>query len=67
VEDEDRDGKLKNETEEIEHETDSLMSQAEEDARVALAEGYEKLRVLQERRRVSVAFPFGLSHLRTGH
>ncbi|KAK4130254.1 hypothetical protein BT67DRAFT_391636 [Trichocladium antarcticum] len=57
VEDEARDGKFKDETEQIERETDIWMNQVEEDARVALAGGYEKLRRLQERRRVSASGP----------
>jgi len=48
-----RDGKLREETEKVELETDSLMHQVEEEARVAVAQGREKLQALQERRRVS--------------
>lgn len=51
-----RDGKLKEETEEVEQETDGLMGEVEEEARAAVAEGREKLKVLQERRRVSDIF-----------
>jgi hypothetical protein len=52
-EDEARDGRLKEHSKQIELETDSLMTQAEEEARLAIEEGRERLRALQEKRRVS--------------
>jgi hypothetical protein len=55
-EDQVRDGKLKQDTEGVEQETDDLMGKVEEEARVAVAEGREKLQALQKRRRVSTAF-----------
>jgi hypothetical protein len=50
-----RDGKLKEDTERVGQETDNLMDQAEEEARMAMAKGWEKLTALQERRRVSIS------------
>ncbi|KAK4149912.1 hypothetical protein C8A00DRAFT_46579 [Chaetomidium leptoderma] len=46
-----RDVKLKEDTEEVEQETDDMMSKVEEEARVAIVGGHEKLKALQERRR----------------
>ncbi|KAJ4289295.1 hypothetical protein N0V88_007046 [Collariella sp. IMI 366227] len=50
-EDEGRSGKLKEETEEIERDMDNLMDEVEEEAHLAISEGQEKLKALQERRR----------------
>jgi chromosome segregation ATPase len=50
-----RDRKLKEDTEDVEQETDELMSRVEEEARTAATEGREKLQALQEKRRVCVA------------
>ena len=48
-----RDGKLEGDINEIEQEIDKLMSQVEGEAHVATVEGRDKLKELQERRRVS--------------
>ncbi|KAL2132747.1 hypothetical protein VTI74DRAFT_3430 [Chaetomium olivicolor] len=50
-EDEKRSGRLKEDTEEIEQDMDNLMDEVEEEARLAITEGNEKLKALQERRR----------------
>jgi len=50
--DEERDDKLHDETEEIEEETDNLMIQVEEDAEKVVEDGKERLRMLEERRKV---------------
>ncbi|KAK4234612.1 hypothetical protein C8A03DRAFT_18525 [Achaetomium macrosporum] len=55
-EDDARDGRLKEHTEQIELETDSLMTKAEEEARLAIEEGRERLRALQDKRRVSTPY-----------
>lgn len=47
-----RQSKLKEDTEDIEQEIDDLMSKVEEEARVAAVEGRDKLKALQEKRRV---------------
>jgi hypothetical protein len=51
-EDQARDGRFKEDTEEVEEEMDGLMNLVEEEARIAAAEGREKIRAMQERRRV---------------
>ena len=56
-EDEVRNIKLKEDTEDVEQKTDGLMSRVEEEARAAATEGREKLKTLQERRRVCVTLP----------
>ncbi|KAK3306403.1 uncharacterized protein B0T15DRAFT_138922 [Chaetomium strumarium] len=50
-EDDARDGRLKEHTKQVELETDSLMTQAEDQARMAIEEGRERLRALQAKRR----------------
>ncbi|GAB1318548.1 hypothetical protein MFIFM68171_08758 [Madurella fahalii] len=50
-EDEERSGKFKLDTDVIEQDTDYLMSQVEEEARVAIEEGRERLKDLEARRR----------------
>lgn len=50
--DEERDERLKAETEEIERRTDGLMVRAEDEARMAVAEGREKIKALQKRQKV---------------
>lgn len=54
-EDQVRDGKLEEDAEGIERETDRLLNQAEEEAREAITEGRERLKALQEKRRVRAA------------
>lgn len=49
-----RKSKLKENTEDVEQEIDDLMSKVEEEARVAAVEGRDKLKALQEKRRVRV-------------
>ena len=49
-----RDGKLEEDIDDIEQETDKLMSQVEGEAHVATVEGRDKLKELQEKRRVSI-------------
>ena len=53
-EDHARDGKFKEDTAEVEEEMDDLMNLVEEEARLAAAEGREKIRAMQERRRVGL-------------
>ncbi|KAK4245863.1 hypothetical protein C7999DRAFT_15958 [Corynascus novoguineensis] len=52
-EDQVRDWKFKSEREKVEQEMEELMSRAEEEARLAVEQGREKLQALQEKRRVS--------------
>jgi hypothetical protein len=54
-EDQARDGRFKEDTEEVEEEMDGLMNLVEEEARIAAAEGREKIRAMQERRRVGLS------------
>lgn len=59
-EDEKRRERLRVDTEEIEQDMENLMEEVEEEARMSIAEGYERLRGLQERRRVSSCSCFGV-------
>jgi hypothetical protein len=54
-EDQARDGRFKEDTEEVEEEMDGLMNLVEEEARIAAAEGREKIKAMQERRRVCLS------------
>lgn len=61
AEDEERDGDFREHTKEVEEKTDHLMAQVEEEAQRLLEEGKERLRVLEEKRRVSFNSAFALS------